>query len=109
MKEDESKKINEASNQGDSATVGGNTTKLAPESTERKDESGTNVLSEISDDDMKNMTQKKAKRVYNEAELEQNVYITISETDTNILYFAPSTRVIANKQRKYTIYPHYFH
>lgn len=70
--------------------------------TDKKDESGTNLISDNSDEDTRNNAVDKStsKKVYTEAELDQKVYITLSETDTNIIYFAPSTKILSNKVRK---------
>lgn len=75
------------------------------EKTTKKDESGTNLISDNSDDETKNNAADKGvyKKVYSEYELEQKVYITLSETETSIIYFAPSTKILSNKIRKLII------
>lgn len=80
----------------DSKTIGN--TKLN-DPLEKKDESGTNIFSEISDDDAKQNVKEKttSKKVYTEEELDQKIYIMLNETDTQILYFSPSIKIPSNK------------
>lgn len=71
---------------------------------DKKDESGTNVYSEISDDETKKDQadgKKKAKKNFTESELDQKIFITLTETPTTFFYFASSTAIITNpKNRK---------
>ncbi len=71
---------------------------------DKKDESGTNIYSEISDDDTRKDQQgdvKKAKKTFTESELDQKIFITLTETPTTFFYFSPSTTLITNpKNRK---------
>lgn len=72
---------------------------------DKKDESGTNIYSEISDDDTRKDQQgegKKTKKTFTENELDQKIFITLTETPTTFFYFSPSTTLITNpKNRKY--------
>ncbi len=52
---------------------------------------------EQSDDDRKKKDIVKGKRDFTEQELEQKIFITLSETPTTFMYFAPSQRYFTNK------------
>lgn len=50
-----------------------------------------------SDDDRKRREMTKGKRDFTEQELDQKIFITLSETPTNFMYFAPSQKYFTNK------------
>lgn len=62
---------------------------------------GTSEM-EQSDDDHKKMEQIKRERI--EKDLDQVIYISISETPTNILFYSPSTKYLTIKNGKYINY-----
>ena len=55
--------------------------------------------SEVSDDEHKKIDAEKQKLM--EKELNQVIYITITETPTNILFYCPSTKYLTLKNGKY--------
>lgn len=90
----------------DKKLVDGNNQKVIDTDKDKKDDSEIHQ-SEISDDERKdnnaNQGQKHVK-VLKEQELEQKIYIVLSETPTQIFYFSPSTTYISNpKYRKLNI------
>jgi len=58
---------------------------------------------EQSDDDRKKKETAKGKRDFTEQELDQKIFITLSETATNFMYFAPSQRYFTNKIGKLSL------
>lgn len=76
--------------------------------TENKKDDSEMHQSEISDDERKdnNIGQgQKHVKVLKEQELEQKIYIVLSETPTQIFYYSPSTTYISNpKYRKIIFY-----
>ena len=50
-----------------------------------------------SDDDRKKKEMAKGKRDFTEQELDQRIFITLSETPTSFMYFAPSQKYFTNK------------
>lgn len=50
-----------------------------------------------SDDDRRKRELNKGKRGFTEQELDQKIFITLSETPTNFMYFAPSQKYFSNK------------
>lgn len=68
-------------------------------STQKKEETSYDVGgSEISDDEHRKVDSLKKKML--EKELNQEIYISISETETNILFYCPSTKYLTNKNGK---------
>ena len=67
---------------------------------QKKEEISYDVNSEVdqSDDEHKKVDQKKLDK-----ELSQIIYITITETPTNILFYCPSTKYLNLKNGKYII------
>lgn len=52
---------------------------------------------EQSDDDRRRKEMAKGKRDFTEQELDQKIFITLSETPTTFMYFAPSQKYFTNK------------
>ena len=55
-------------------------------------------MGEVSDDEHKKVDLEKQKQI--EKELNQVIYITITETPTNILFYCPSTKYLTLKNGK---------
>ena len=75
------------------------------ERSEKKEESVAAAVShsdimEQSDDDRKKIEQVKGKKEFSEKELDTKIYITLSETQTTFMYFAPSQKYFTNKNGK---------
>ena len=64
----------------------------------KKEEISYEVGSEVDQSDDEH---KKADKKKNEKELDQIIYITITETPTNILFYCPSTKYLNLKNGKY--------
>ena len=80
------------------------------EKSEKKEESiavSHSDMMEQSDDDRKKREQVKGKKEFSEKELDKKIYITLSETQTTFMYFAPSQKYFTNKNgnfnKKYLI------
>ena len=67
----------------------------------KKEEISYDVGSEVDQSDDEH---KKADKKRQEKELDQVIYITISETPTNILFYCPSTKYLNLKNGKYIIF-----
>ena len=68
---------------------------------EKKEESIAAVshsdMMEQSDDERKKREQVKGKKEFSEKELDTRIYITLNETQTTFMYFAPSQKYFTNK------------
>jgi hypothetical protein len=67
---------------------------------EKKEESiavSHSDMMEQSDDDRKKREQVKGRKEFSEKELDKKIYITLSETQTTFMYFAPSQKYFTNK------------
>lgn len=70
---------------------------------EKKEESiavSHSDVMEQSDDDRKKREQVKGQKEFSEKELDTKIYITLSETQTTFMYFAPSQKYFTNKNGK---------
>ena len=68
---------------------------------QKKDETNYD-MGEVSDDEHKKVDLEKQKQI--EKELNQVIYITITETPTNILFYCPSTKYLTLKNGKLNLY-----
>lgn len=71
---------------------------------DKKDKEDNNAVAsenfaeyEEEEDSQKTIMANKGKKVLTEAELDQKIYITLSETPTSFLFFSPSTKYFINK------------
>lgn len=65
--------------------------------------SGNEIL-DVSDDDYRRKGELR-RREATENELSQNIYITLTETPTNFMYFLPATRYLTIKNGKHLLIP----
>lgn len=78
--------------------------------TEKKEESiavSHSDVMEQSDDDRRKREQVKGKREFSEKELDTKIYITLSETQTTFMYFAPSQKYFTNKNGNFVYLNNY--
>jgi hypothetical protein len=73
------------------------------ERSERKEEIShiSSDIMEQSDDDRGKKDKVKGKKEFSEQELDTKIYITLNETQTTFMYFAPSQKYFTNKNGKF--------
>lgn len=67
------------------------------ETSERKEESNTMLISETDNSEDDAVERQRQRRELTEDEKNQKILITLSETPTTLMYFTPSTRFFINK------------